>query len=511
MSFAQTYRPHHFGDLVSQDFVRVSLTSALRSGKIAGAYVFSGPRGTGKTTTARLLAQAMNCTTLGNDAEPCGKCTACVAFENGSMVDLVEIDAASNTGVDNVREIIEHARFQPSIGRYKVYIIDEVHMLSRGAFNALLKTLEEPPPHARFILATTEADRIPETILSRAQHYVFRLFSPEQIATRLTFIAEQEHLSIEPEAIALVARMAAGGMRDAITLLEQCAAHASGGTILAESVRQELGLVGGNVVSHLFELLRSANRTGISEALLPLKARSADIRRLIEDLLLVVRDAMMNASNPQEIHTFGRYFDTLHATYTDLKTAPDGWLLLEVRLVGITVLGQTISIPVSAPVSAPATFSTKPASKPTQITSPTSLFFSKTIPEGEPEVHAPHNTTLSKQNSLTEDKNPTEIPVAPPATTEAFSYPRLIEAVAKIPKKAFIAMSMKVSRFTWENGTLTLIAPNAFHGEKLQSADSIAAITMAVQNTFGTSAQIRVEIGEGSVNNRLLADAADIF
>ena len=208
MSLYQKYRPRDFSSLVGQTFIKQALTTALTQDKTVGAYLFCGSRGTGKTSVARILAQSINCTDRTKEGDPCGKCMNCEAFARGGMLDVIEIDAASNTGVDNIREMIEKAQFQPNQGKYKIYIIDEVHMLSKGAFDALLKTLEEPPSHVKFILATTEIHKIPETILSRCQRYDFRKISETDIIARLQFVAESENIKTEEKALSLVARLA---------------------------------------------------------------------------------------------------------------------------------------------------------------------------------------------------------------------------------------------------------------------------------------------------------------
>ncbi|MFZ4461833.1 MAG: DNA polymerase III subunit gamma/tau [Patescibacteria group bacterium] len=208
MSLYLDYRPKDFDSLLGQTFVKEALSNALRNKRTVGAYLFHGSRGTGKTSVARILAKAFNCLDLREDGNPCGKCEHCQAFDQARMIDIIEIDAASNTGVDNIREMIEKAQFQPNSGEFKVYIIDEVHMLSKGAFNALLKTLEEPPAHVKFILATTEIHKIPETIISRTQRYDFRRITEADIISRLSFIAEQERIDAESEGLSLIAKLA---------------------------------------------------------------------------------------------------------------------------------------------------------------------------------------------------------------------------------------------------------------------------------------------------------------
>jgi len=231
------WRPQQWEDVVGQDHVVQTLRNALRSGRQAHAYLFAGPRGTGKTTTARLLAKALNCTDEALDNRPCGTCDHCRAVAEGRFLDLIEIDAASNTSVDDVRELRDRINFAPNEGRYKVYIIDEVHMLSTAAFNALLKTLEEPPEHAVFVLATTEVHKIPATVLSRCQRHEFRRLPVATIVAYLQERLEPEQLEVDPEALELIARQATGSMRDAISLLDQLASGGERVTLeLAEDV-----------------------------------------------------------------------------------------------------------------------------------------------------------------------------------------------------------------------------------------------------------------------------------
>jgi DNA polymerase III subunit gamma/tau len=233
------WRPQTFDEVVGQEHVIRTLRNALTSGRIHHAYLFAGPRGTGKTTTARLLAKAVNCLAP-EEQRPCNECTICQAVNEGRLLDLIEIDAASNTGVDDVRELREKVGFRPNEARYKVYVIDEVHMLSNAAFNALLKTLEEPPPHAIFVLATTESHKIPATVLSRCQRFDFRRIPIAQIVDRLAWMTEQEHIEADREALALVARQATGSMRDAESLLDQLASFEESG-ITVDEVRAALG------------------------------------------------------------------------------------------------------------------------------------------------------------------------------------------------------------------------------------------------------------------------------
>ena len=235
----QKWRPRTFDEVVGQNHVVSTLRNALTSGRIHHAYLFAGPRGTGKTTMARLLAKAVNCLAP-EDQRPCNECTICQAVNEGRLIDLIEIDAASNTGVDDVRELRERVGFRPNEAGYKVYVIDEVHMLSTSAFNALLKTLEEPPPHAIFVLATTESHKIPETVVSRCQRFNFRRIPIDEVVERLEWIAEQEQIPADRDGLTIIARQATGSMRDAESLLDQLASYDEKGITVAE-VRAALG------------------------------------------------------------------------------------------------------------------------------------------------------------------------------------------------------------------------------------------------------------------------------
>src|SRR5579864_5171446 len=239
---ARRYRSGTFDEVIGQDHVAQTLKKAIESGRIAHAYLFCGTRGTGKTSMARIMAKALNCEkSKGPTTQPCGKCDSCLAIARGDDIDVIEIDAASNTGVDNVRDIISNSQYRPVHSRFKVYIIDEVHMLSKSAFNALLKTLEEPPEHVKFILATTEPEKVLPTILSRCQRYDFRNIPTREIAAHLKEICEKEKIKAEEDALLLVAKSGAGSMRDALSLLDRLLSVGEK-NLTAERVEQLLGL-----------------------------------------------------------------------------------------------------------------------------------------------------------------------------------------------------------------------------------------------------------------------------
>jgi DNA polymerase-3 subunit gamma/tau len=252
---ARKWRPKSFAELVGQEHVVRALSNALRQQRLHHAYLFTGTRGVGKTTLARIIAKALNCESGVTDT-PCGICTACMEIDAGRFVDLVELDAASNTQVDNMRELLENALYAPSSGRFKVYIIDEVHMLSRNAFNAMLKTLEEPPAHVKFILATTDPQKIPVTVLSRCLQFNLKQIPQQQIAGRLSHVLEAEQVEYDTSAVALIARAAQGSLRDSLSLLDQAIAH-GGGKVEEASTRAMLGAVD---QQHLYEILDALGR-----------------------------------------------------------------------------------------------------------------------------------------------------------------------------------------------------------------------------------------------------------
>ena len=249
---ARKWRPRTFAELVGQEHVVRALENALTQQRLHHAYLFTGTRGVGKTTLARIVAKALNCET-GVTPTPCGRCAACIEIDGGRFVDLLELDAASNTQVDNMRELLENALYAPTAGRYKVYIIDEVHMLSRNAFNAMLKTLEEPPEHVKFILATTDPQKVPVTVLSRCLQFGLKRIPQEQIRSRLQQVLEAEGIRCDAAALPLIARAAQGSLRDALSLLDQAIAH-GGGAVVEDSARAMLG-VGGQ--DHLHSILRA--------------------------------------------------------------------------------------------------------------------------------------------------------------------------------------------------------------------------------------------------------------
>ncbi|MEE1076016.1 MAG: DNA polymerase III subunit gamma/tau [Acutalibacteraceae bacterium] len=294
------WRPKVFADVSGQPQVTITLKNELKSARINHAYLFTGTRGTGKTTCAKILAKAVNCLNP-QDGDPCGECEICKGIEEGSVMDIAEIDAASNNGVDNIRTIIEEAAFTPTKAKYRVYIIDEVHMLSAGAFNALLKTLEEPPSHVVFILATTEVHKLPATILSRCQRFDFHRISAQDLANRLKYVAERENVQLDDDASMMIASVADGAMRDALSLLDRCIGVST--RITAEVVHTTAGLAGKEHLFKITDCIINKNTQSVLEIVEQLHNESKDMGRLCEELIDHFRSLMLlkTMSNPDSL------------------------------------------------------------------------------------------------------------------------------------------------------------------------------------------------------------------
>ncbi|MDE7061683.1 MAG: DNA polymerase III subunit gamma/tau, partial [Lachnospiraceae bacterium] len=292
MALYRKFRPQEFADVKGQDHIVTTLQNQIQADRIGHAYLFCGTRGTGKTTIAKIFAKAVNCENP-QGGSPCGVCPVCQAIAAGTSMNVIEIDAASNNGVDNIREIREEVTYRPTEGKYKVYIIDEVHMLSIGAFNALLKTLEEPPSYVIFILATTEAHKIPITILSRCQRYDFRRISIDTISGRLTDLMTQEQVEVEEKAIRYIAKAADGSMRDALSLLDQCIAFYLGQKLTYDNVLEVLGAVDTEIFSRLLRRILAEDVVGAIQLLEELVTEGRDLGQFVNDFTWYLRNLLL--------------------------------------------------------------------------------------------------------------------------------------------------------------------------------------------------------------------------
>ena len=360
---ARKWRPQSFNDVIGQEHVVKTNANAIKMNRVAHAYLFCGPRGVGKTTAARLLAKALNCD-KGPTPEPCGQCDPCREVAAGTSIDVAEIDGASHNGVENVREIRENAKYLPHRDRHKIYIIDEVHMLSGAAFNALLKTLEEPPGHVKFIFATTEPQKLPDTILSRCQRHNFRRIPAARILQRLKEIGKAEGADLSETSLALIVRQSEGSMRDALSLLDQVLS-ACGSSPTDESVSEALGAIDPRIVHRFTEALVRRDAKGLLEQSEEAYNRGIDPKKLAEEIAsqlrhLFVAKALGEApselaeaeqapvlalAREADVAQLARMFDVVHSFVIDASRSPQPRIAFEMSLLSATQLAPAASIP----------------------------------------------------------------------------------------------------------------------------------------------------------------------
>ena len=359
---ARKYRPPNFEQMVGQEHVVKALTNALASQRLHHAYLFTGTRGVGKTTVARILAKCLNCET-GISATPCGQCSACTQIDSGRFVDLLELDAASNTGIDNMREVLDNAQYAPTVGRFKVYIIDEVHMLSKAAFNSMLKTLEEPPEHVKFILATTDPQKIPVTVLSRCLQFNLKQMAPEMVREHLDKVLGLEDIPSEPAALRLIARAAEGSMRDALSLLDQAIAYGNG-QVHEDTVRSMLGAIDQRYLFGLLNALAAGDGAALLDEADQMAARSIAFDAALQELGTLLhkialaqtvpaalpedlpeRDAILDLAQRLDAETIQLYYQITILGRRDLALAPD-----EFAGFTMTLLRMLAFMPATGPV-----------------------------------------------------------------------------------------------------------------------------------------------------------------
>ena len=504
--FYRRWRPQTLADVVGQEQVTKTLLNALTSGHVSHAYLFCGPRGTGKTSTGRILAKAVNCLTNDGKGEPCNTCTICQATTGGRALDVIEIDAASNTGVENIRDLRERVNYAPSEARYKVYIIDEVHMLSTSASNALLKTLEEPPPHIIFVLATTEAHKVLPTILSRCQRFDFRRISQADVVTKLTRISSTEDIHIEPEALRLIAKAATGSLRDAENLLEQLTTY-YGTEIELQQVQAILGITGDwrakELVRHIIDndasagvaTINSVNSDGLDlrqfnrelveylRGLLLIKTGSADAIDLPAEDITELKDLAARASLPQILKAV-KLFGQLELGFDNYSTLP-----LELALVDCT-----LPPPEAEP---PGKIKTEPRQPPKMATPPAPP------PSPEPPVTAPEPEAKPEPEPVeasapTASTPPTEItPATPPEIGNEIEYLRLNwkqfirDAPPGMNRTPAAALLRSAKPKAIEENTIVLSFKFPLHKENMEKPDNQQIAEKIISSFLGRSCRVR--------------------
>lgn len=494
---ARRWRPQTFDDIVEQQHVTRTLKNAIQLGRVAHAYLFSGTRGVGKTTMARLLAKALNCE-QGPTVQPCNSCQSCQEITQGSYLDIIEIDGASNRGIDEIRDLREQLRYLPSGGRYKIYIIDEVHMLTKEAFNALLKTLEEPPSHVVFVFATTELEKIPLTIVSRCQRFEFKRVSLAGISEQLSAITQSEGITISPASLAHIARAAEGSLRDGQSLLDQVVAFC-GSEIQDDDVRQLLGHVGGEpLVACLDALFRQDAETALRtvgqlqmegyEAGSIMKALLEGLRHLIvlktvphPESLIPLSDAdvvalrrVADAVSTEEI--YGQ-FHTLSAAEGALRYASNAMLVLEMALVRMACIGRV------QPLQSVLDYLQQVGDGP--VPASLATFYPAAASE-EPAMNAPSEPLVAEPAVATASE------AAPSAETDPWR--RLQERVGqKRPSLAGCLEQGTIVSSQADKLTIGMRERDAFHLSRLRESENLAAIREIAQELFGPSFQVIIE------------------
>ncbi len=503
VALARKWRPRAFADLRGQEHVVQALSNALTQGRLHHAYLLTGTRGVGKTTLARILAKCLNCET-GVTATPCGVCSACSQIDAGRFVDLLELDAASNTGVDNMREVLDNAQYAPTVGRYKVYIIDEVHMLSKPAFNSMLKTLEEPPAHVKFILATTDPQKIPVTVLSRCLQFNLKPMPPALVAQHLGDVLAQEQVDAEPAALTLLARAAAGSMRDALSLTDQAIAY-GGGRIEAAGVEAMLGTVRRDYLFDLLDALAAHDADALmtqartlAERGIAFDAALQDLGNLLTQLALILHapnavEAGMDAERMQltaaglDAETVQLYYQIALNGRRDLPYAPDelsGFSMTLLRMLAFAPGGATAARPVpvrTAPVARPEPVPREAAPEAPPPPAP--------VPSAppRPEVAAPEPSAAADYR-------------APPAPAQVAREPAprgdwdWLRVVSELRLGGMAKMLADHCELVAQAGDAVTLRVGETHKHLLDRAyqDKLVA---ALRDTFGATLEVKFEIG----------------
>jgi DNA polymerase III subunit gamma/tau len=481
------YRPYNFKNLVGQDNIKNALVNALKSDNPAHAYLFCGPRGTGKTTTARLIAKAINCENLEENHEPCNECQFCTSINDGSLIDLLEVDAASNRGIDEIRDLKEKINFAPSRAKTKVYIIDEVHMMTKEAFNALLKTLEEPPSYVYFILATTEVHKIPETIISRCQRFDFKRIDSKSLMTRLSYIAQLEEIKAEDKAIEAIARHVEGSLRDAIQLLEQLTVD---GKLSFVHVQDILGVSDFETLDKLFVTLMDDDTDGALKTIQDVHSQGYDLNQFCHEFIDIIRNRLLEAVEDNQEELIARYLRTVEIfqkAKNGLKTYTIPQLPLEIAVIEATKnLEQVVAPEKSAKAKAPKS-EPKPESKPEAKAE--SEPEAEPEPAPEPEVPKPNSTTPLTISYVKEH------------------WPRITERV-DIPACKRSLMDGEIA--TVDGNEVMVEFRSNFHRNKVMEHDNRVVIEGIFEEVFGQKVKIIGRVKEIEIDSAVSRSHKDL-
>ena len=546
---ARKWRPTTFDELTGQGPIAGILKNAILHNKVPHAYIFSGPRGVGKTSTARILAKALNCE-QGLTTEPCGKCPSCVAITDGSSMDVTEIDGASNTGVDNIRDLRERVRYASYGGGHKVYIIDEAHMLSTAAFNALLKTLEEPPPHVIFVLATTDPKKIPATVLSRCQHLPFRRISTQKIKERLKHIAKHEQLKIADTALEMVARAADGSMRDALTLLDQIVSFSE--DITAEDVKDLLGFTDVETLSRLAAAVIEGDRKSIVGIIADLTMAGTDLKTFTKDYLQFMRDLLiakivgdtegimdLSEEEVKLIHSLAGVTNEEHLALLlselikaepTIRSALFPRIALEMTLLRLGMMSHFVTIDEAIKMFK----SSNPTTIPNKEISGARTALSKATPVKEAKIRqTPEVTNNDDPPTDAKPAEPPKVPkkaqktqITPQVPAESLMQPdtdmwnSVLEKIERV--NAPLASKLREGNISVSNEGITILFNGGVSVLAESVKENITFLKESVKNVTGKSIPIQVEtkemkslskadLKEKALNNPVVREALELF
>ena len=472
MSLYLKYRPHDFKNLVWQEFIKQTLQKAILEDKTVGAYLFCGPRGTGKTSTARIFAKALNCTDLQKDGNPCLKCDICTWALDNSLIDIIEIDAASHTWVDNIRDIIEKAQFQPTKTAYKIYIVDEVHMLSKWAFNALLKILEEPPIHVKFILATTEVHKVLDTILSRCQRFDFKSISDDDIKSRLEFVAKSEKVKVDTQSLDYIVKNSAWALRNAISLFEQLIIN---NEIKYENIVETLWISSSDEIGNFLQMLLEDDMS-ILEKFDEIQKSGKNLKLFFKDLIFFAKDkAIEEIKSWNSIERIIKVLEELNDTYWKSKYSLDEATTFLIGILKI-VSGYQKEVVVEQKIT-PQKASIAPAIKP--------------LVQPHPEEIKSEPKAVSLDDATQLFDAPTPVSVSK-TSWDAFSIVDFIAEVKKIWAPGGVTMALRASNIILEWTVLTVKFKTPIGLKSVQNNGGLGHMQNALESMWMTGYQINI-------------------